>query len=185
MSSNAPAFPDFSVSHVGLFVFDLDAMVDFYTGTFGLAITDRSVVRGDSRIAFLSRDPREHHQIVLIEGRTAPLDTQLLNQISLRLTDLAALRRVEAILEADPRVSDIKPSNHGNAFSIYFRDPECNRFEVFVDSPFYVEQAVIDPLALDQSDDELIDQTRAAYCDRPSFKPIEQWRAEFARKLDR
>ncbi len=185
MTVSAKEFPDFSFSHVGLFVFDLDMMVEFYVTTFGFEITDRGVVRGDCRIVFLSRDPREHHQVVLVEGRTAPRESQWLNQISLRVHDLDALRQIKEIIELDDRISDIKPANHGNAFSIYFNDPEGNRFEVFVDSPYYVKQAVIDSLDLDQEDEALIAQTLERYGNFPSFKTAEAWRAEFARRLDR
>ena len=183
MSNTDNDFPDFTVSHVGLFVFDLDLMVEFFTQAFGLHITDRGVVRGTSRIAFLSRDPREHHQIVLVEGRTAPLGTRLLNQISLRVGTVEALRGALDRLEADPRITGIEPCNHGNAFSVYFLDPEQNRFEVFADSPFYVEQAIINPLDLHQPVDALIADTHARHAAHPSFVPVEEWRAEFTRKL--
>ena len=184
MTKDMRTLPAFTVSHVGLFVFDLDRMVDFYKSTFGFLETDRSLVRETSRIVFLSRDPAEHHQIVLVEGRTAPMDAQLLNQISLRVPNISALREVLAAVQANSDVSDIKPSNHGNAFSIYFRDPEGNRFEVFTDSPFYVEQAIIDPLSLDQSDADLVAETRSRYEARSSFSTAEAWRAGFRRKLD-
>lgn len=183
MSSAIAEFPDFVVSHIGLFVFDLDAMVDFFTGTIGLHITDRGLVRETSRIVFLSRDPREHHQIVLIEGRTAPPGQQLLNQISLRVGSVEALRDALDRLEGDPRVTAIQPCNHGNAFSVYFLDPEQNRFEVFADSPFHVEQAVIEPLDLRRPLDELIAETRARHAEHPSFVPAAEWRAAFAARL--
>lgn len=183
MSNATAGFPDFTVSHIGLFVFDLDAMVDFFTGTIGLHVTDRGLVRGMSRIVFLSRDPREHHQIVLIEGRTAPLGQQLLNQISLRVGSIEVLRDALDRLEDDARVTDIQPCNHGNAFSVYFRDPEHNRFEVFADSPFHVEQAVIEPLDLRRPLDELIAETRARHAGHPSFTPMADWQAAFAGKL--
>lgn len=183
MTSAHADFPDFKVSHIGLFVFDLDLMVDFFTQTFGLHVTDRGVVRGSARIAFLSRDPGEHHQVVLVEGRTVPMGERLLNQISLRVADVAALRSALARLQADDRVTGIEPCNHGNAFSVYFLDPEQNRFEVFADSPFYVEQAVIDSLDLQRPDAELIADTAARHGAHPSFRPIEDWRADFIRKL--
>ena len=178
------SFPSFTVGHVGLFVFDLDLMVDFFTQTCGLQITDQSIVRQSARVVFLSGDPTEHHQIVLVEGRSAPLDSKVLNQISLRVSNVDSLRDAIRLLEQDSRVSDIDPCNHGNAFSVYFRDPEKNRFELYVDSPFYVQQAVLAELDLKQSDEHLIESTRARHQYHPSFKPAAMWRAEFARKLN-
>lgn len=183
MRHTEPAFPDFRVSHVGLFVFDLDAMVSFFTQVLGLHVTDQSVVRGSSRVVFMSRDPTEHHQIVLIEGRTAPVDDKLLNQISLRVGSVEALRSALEWLRRESRVTEIDPCNHGNSFSVYFRDPEQNRFELYTDSPFYVRQAVLGDLDLDQSDEALIAGTRARHEADPTFRPVEDWRADFARQL--
>ena len=178
-------FPNFTVGHVGLFVFDIDLMVDFFTRTCGLHVTDQSIVRASSRVVFLSRDPAEHHQIVLVEGRTAPMDSKLLNQISLRVGFVDDLRNAINQLEQDSRATDIDPCNHGNAFSVYFRDPELNRFELYVDSPFYVKQAVLGELDLSQSDQGLIETTRARHADNPSFRSAADWREDFARKLAR
>ena len=38
--------------------------------------------------------------------------------------------------------------NHGNAWSLYFTDPEGNGLECFVDSPFHVTQPYADRLDL-------------------------------------
>lgn len=32
----------------------------------------------------------------------------------------------------------VAPRNHGNAWSIYFADPEGNRIELYTPSPWYV-----------------------------------------------
>jgi catechol 2,3-dioxygenase len=170
-------------SHLGFFVRDLEKMSAFYKRVLGFVETDRGVVRG-MPIVFLSRDPREHHQIVLVEGRTGSLDDRVLNQISLRVGSLQDLRDLNASIAAEPEVSDINPVSHGNAWSVYFRDPEGNRIEVFTDSPWYVEQPMLQPLDLSQSDDEILEATRAAISTSPKFRPVEEWRADFARKLD-
>ncbi|HVJ23513.1 MAG TPA: VOC family protein, partial [Burkholderiales bacterium] len=56
--------PEFSFSHMGLYVTDAARMEDFYTRVLGFAVTDRGNL-GSVNIVFLSRDPREHHQIIL------------------------------------------------------------------------------------------------------------------------
>jgi len=172
-----------SFSHVGIYVRDLETMVDFYKRVFGFVETDRGVVRGHP-IVFLSRDPREHHQIVMAEGRTGDADDLVLNQVSLRTGGLQDLRDMLAVLEAEPAASDIRPVSHGNAWSIYFRDPENNRIEVFVDTPWYSEQPVLEALDLSLSDEEIHATTLAGIEAGPSFKPVEAWREGLAKKLE-
>lgn len=169
-------------SHFGFFVKDLEKMRAFYTRVLGFVETDRGIARGRP-IVFLSRDPKEHHQIVLVEGRSGPLDELVINQISLRVGSLAELKQRYALVKREADVSDINPTDHGTAWSLYFRDPEKNRIELFVDSPWYVEQPRVDPLDLEASDMDIVARTRAAIENHPSFRPIEDWQREFAAKL--
>ena len=169
-------------SHFGFFVKDLEKMRAFYTRVLGFVETDRGVARGRP-IVFLSRDPREHHQIVLVEGRSGSLDERVINQISLRVGSLAELKQRWALVKREADVTDINPTDHGTAWSLYFRDPEGNRIELFVDSPWYVEQPRVDPLDLAASDTEIVARTHATIEKHPSFRPIEDWQREFAAKL--
>ena len=52
------------------------------------------------------------------------------------LDDLRILRDRLTAAGIDP----ILPINHGNAWSLYFSDPEGNGLEVFWDTPWHVEQ---------------------------------------------
>lgn len=54
--------------HIGMYVCDLDKMVDFYPRWFGLVVTGGGM-GSSGRGAFLSSDPTEHHQIALVVGR--------------------------------------------------------------------------------------------------------------------
>lgn len=172
-----------SFSHIGFFVRELEPMVEFYKRVLGFMETDRGIARGRP-IVFLSRDPNEHHQIVLVEGRTGKLDDLVLNQISLRVGSLQELRDLHAIVAAEADVTEINPVSHGNAWSVYFRDPENNRIEVFVDTPWYVEQPMIEPLDLSKSDEEIRAETNAALDGNPTLKPIEAWRSAFEKELN-
>ena len=60
-----PAFPEPRLAHVGYYVRDLDKMVAFYKRVFGFVVTDHGVSTrpGSPTMAFMSRDPDEHHQI--------------------------------------------------------------------------------------------------------------------------
>ncbi|MFO0989516.1 MAG: VOC family protein [Alphaproteobacteria bacterium] len=169
-------------SHFGFYVRNLEQMRDFYCRVLGFVETDRGVARGRP-IVFLSRDPKEHHQVVLVEGRTGGLDDLVINQISLRVGSLADLRTLYALIKREKAVGETYTTDHGTAWSVYFRDPENNRVELFVDSPWYVEQPRVDPLDLDASDAEIMARTRAAIEKHPSFRPIEVWQREFAAKL--
>jgi catechol-2,3-dioxygenase len=171
-------------SHVGIYVKDLEKMRDFYCRILGMVMTDRGIARGRP-LVFLSRDPREHHQIVLVEGRSGSLDDRVINQISLRVDTLTELKARYQLIKQEREVSDVNPTDHGNAWSLYFRDPEKNRIELFVDAPWYVEQPRVDPLDLEASEDAIVATTRAAIEHHPSFRPYEEWRREFARTLEK
>ncbi len=173
-------------SHVGIHVHDIEKMIEFYTKLLGLQLTDRGVLNipGNPQIAFLSSDPREHHQIALASGRDdAGGQPVLLNQISFNVDDLAALRAMKAAAE-ELGVEQFLPINHGSAWSIYFKDPEGNAIEVFARSPFHVRQPVTDGFDLNQSDEEILAHTERTYAAADDFGPIEAWRVAFAQRLE-
>ena len=57
-------------------------------------------------------------------------------------------------LKREPIV-ELGPISHGNAISAYFRDPEGNRLEVFVDTKWHVPQPCAAPVDLTKSEDEI------------------------------
>ena len=169
-------------SHMGFYVRDLPRMARFYKEVLCFFETDQGDL-GPVQLVFLSRDPAEHHQIVLATGRPADLAFSVINQISLRVPDLATLRAVRARVAADPDVSDLVCATHGNAVSIYFRDPEGNRLEVFMDMPWYCEQPLREPIDLDQSDEAVMAAAEALARSRPKFRSRAQWQAEMAQRM--
>ena len=162
-------------SHVGFFVADMDRMTAFYTASLGFFVTDRGVLNG-KRLTFLSRDPREHHQIVLVAGRD-PAAQQNINQVSFRVGSLTELKAFHAHLVAG-NVQGMEPVTHGNAWSVYFHDPEGNRLEVFADTDWYIAQPFKEPLDLTRPEAEIYAATRDYCATRDGFKPIETWRQE-------
>ena len=90
MPDATPA-PHLSFSHVGLFVHDLGVMEEFYRRVLGFTVTDRGTSSRGSELAFLSRNPDEHHQIVLAEGK-APDSESTVNQMSFRVENFADVR---------------------------------------------------------------------------------------------
>jgi catechol 2,3-dioxygenase len=175
--------PQFAFSHMGLYVTDLPRMEDFYTRLLGFSVTDRGDL-GSTKIVFLSRDAREHHQIILASGRPTGGGFNPINQISFRMGDFAGLREMHRRLEKEG-VKDLAPVSHGNALSVYFRDPEGNRIELFVDTPWYVQQPLRLPMDMKLSDAELWTWAEAEARKIADFQPVEQWRAGLSRKLGR
>ena len=174
-----------SFSHFGLYVVDLAKMEDFYTRFMGFTVTDRGPLDGPGGavdLVFLSRDPREHHQIVLASGRPAELPFNVVNQLSFRLDGLADLRAFHQRLPHEP-VDQIATVTHGNALSVYFRDPEGNRIELFVDTPWYVTQPVRIPFDFAQSDEALLRWTEETARNLPGFRPVAQWEREIAGRM--
>ncbi len=164
-------------SHMGFYVRDLERMARFYKEVMSFFETDRGDL-GPVQLIFLSRDPSEHHQIVLATGRPTDLSFSVINQISLRVPDLATLRVVLQRVKSDPDVTDLLCATHGNAVSIYFRDPEGNRLEVFMDTPWYCEQPLREPIDLDQSNEAVMAAAEALARSRPKFRSRAQWQAE-------
>lgn len=182
MANPLPRLDALKFSHMGFYVRDLDRMARFYGDTLGFHVTDRGDL-GAVKLVFFSRDPDEHHQIVLASGRPEGPGFNVINQISLRVPDLATLRLVRDRVAAEPDVTELLCATHGNAVSIYFRDPEGNRLEVFLDTPWYCEQPLREPIDLDRPDDEVMAQAEALARSRPRFRPRAQWRAEMARLM--
>lgn len=175
-----PDVPALAISHIGIYVTDLPKMVDFYTRILGFTVTDDGRL-GDRDIVFLSRNPRDHHQIVLATGRPAG-SFNVVNQISLRCAGLADLRMVhEAVVKEG--CENIAPIDHGVAWSVYFHDPEGSRIEVFMDTPWYIHQPYRDPLDLSLPDEALYRMGEEKCRRNPTFKPIADWRAEIAAKM--
>jgi catechol 2,3-dioxygenase len=171
-----------TLSHMGLYVRDLNRMASFYKEVLGFTETDRGTL-GPVQLIFLSRDPAEHHQIVLASGRPVEATYSVVNQLSFRVQDLPTLKyvHVNALKESD--VSDMVAVSHCNAISIYFRDPEGNRLEVFLDTPWYCEQPLRETVDLGESDEVIMAKTEALARSRPKFQSREAWQVELAKLM--
>jgi catechol-2,3-dioxygenase len=177
--------PKLSFSHMGIFVADMARMEDFYSRMLGFTVTDRGDLetpRGKVFLVFLSRDLKDHHQIVLCTGRPAELSFNPINQVSFRMDNFSDLREMHRRLERE-KVAEMHPVSHGNALSVYFKDPEGNRIELFIDTPWYCHQPVRMPMDMKMPDAELWAWVEAEARKQPDFKSMETWRAEVAAKM--
>jgi len=177
--------PRAQLTHVGLYVEDMEAMVAFFCALLGMVVTDHGELLG-RELTFLSRDPREHHQLVLVTGRRAPEDIQLLSQISFRLDDddLSSLRWF-ARRATELGATEVDARNHGNSWSIYVHDPEGNRLELYTTTPWYVSQPWREPLDLSESDEVIRSTTKSLIESTATWSPVDEWRAALASRLAR
>jgi catechol 2,3-dioxygenase-like lactoylglutathione lyase family enzyme len=116
------------LGHVGIYVRDLERMVEFYRDTLGMRVTKQNWRAG---MVFLSADPEgADHEVALFRGRPEDADSRLINQISLRVETLDDLRVMhKSLVAAGLRIDALV--NHVSALGCYYFDPEGNRSEVF------------------------------------------------------
>lgn len=172
---------DLQLSHLGFYVTDLPRMAAFYMRALRFTQTDSGDL-GAVRLVFLSRDPREHHQIVLASGRPADAGFNPINQLSFRVDALATLRTYRSRLIAEG-ATDMQSVTHGNAVSVYCRDPEGNRIEIFIDTPWYCTQPLREPVDLGLSDEDIMAKAEAIARRYPNFMGREQWQSGVARRM--
>ena len=142
------------LSHVGVFVKDLDAMTRFYCETLGLTESHRN----EDRMVFLTADiNKEDHEVVLVRGREG--DARIIQQMSFRVNDVEDVRAFYRTFK-DMGVTIDRTVSHGAGVSCYFFDPEGNRMEVFADIPVE-QQGYNGPIDLEKSADELVAQVIA------------------------
>ncbi len=174
--------PRAALSHIVMYVFDIEKMKDFYTNVLGFSLSDTGNARGND-ICFLTLDPKlDHHQIALAAGRTGDMGSTSLNHMAFRVGTLAKLRqRYDALVAAG--VSNIDPTTHYTWLSVYFRDPENNRMEFFCDTPWYVDQPIVEKLDMSLTNDEIMrlteEQSRAA----AGFRLMDDWKDDAASQL--
>src|SRR4051794_31155470 len=145
------------LSHVGIFVRDLQVSKEFYTRVLGLTVTDE-----DDRFVFLSAQPdSEHHELALLVGREAPPDTMVVQQISFRVPTLTDVREYYQRLVAEG-VRIQRQTTHVMSLGLYFYDPDGNPVEVFWDTGRQHPQPFNSPLDFSLSEEEILAQAAAA-----------------------
>jgi len=172
---------DLQFSHIGLFVTDLPRMVQFYKQALRFTQTDAGTL-GPYEVVFLSRDPREHHQIVMVTGRPADLNFNTINQMSFRVPDLPTLRTYHKRL-LDAGATHMEPTAHGNSVSVYCRDLEGYKLEIFMDTPWYCDQPLRELIDFEQSDEAILAYSEKLAKSLPNFMTREAWEAEMTRRM--
>jgi len=172
---------------MALFARDVDSMIDFYGRILGLSVSDgrkREVgaSRGDSEIIFLSNEPQIHQQLQLSAGLFDGDDYNVVHQVSFRLGGLKELREVarRIIEETQTDLSQLDQLDHGNAWSLYFRDPEENMLELYVETPWQLEHPFAQSFDVMQPDDVIISTTYERVRDAEGVDP---WSVKTESKL--
>lgn len=179
-----PSTPKPKLGHVGIFVRDLDKMVDFYTRVMGLTISDRgAATTSPLELVFMSSDPSEHHQFVLVTGRPDYANFSVAQQVSFVVESLDELRTLRDRVEAEG-LEISRTATHGNAWSIYYNDPEGNRIENYVHTPWHIPQPHVHPLDLSLSNDEIMRMTKAHCQEDPGFMPVAEREKVLARMIE-
>lgn len=176
--------PRLTLSHATIAVRDLEGMVAFYRDVLGFHVTNRGPVPDGGELVFLCQDPSQHHQIVLISGVPTHAGAfVMVDHLAFRTAGLDDLRALATRL-ADAGIAMVLPISHGNAWSLYFEDPEGNGLEVFVDSPFHVAQPYADGFDLGATDAAIEAATRHQIEGLAEFQPLADWLAAFAERLE-
>ncbi len=180
-------FPDVSMFRVGMLAIDLDALAAFYETELGYLVTGRglrpavgAVPAAD--VVYLTRDPDQIAQLVLVAGRPAELPSSI-NQVTFRVPSLPALREVCARMYDHPEVDDYRPVDHGNSFSLYCNDPEGNTIELSRESAWYTPAPSAWPLDLSLSDEEVLKVSEARCHSVPGFMMRADWKARARSQL--
>ncbi|MDH3739945.1 MAG: VOC family protein [Alphaproteobacteria bacterium] len=171
------------LTHMALFVRDLDKMADFYTNVLGLTVTDQGEAKSAPvQMVFMSSDPGEHHQFVLVDGRPEYATFSVAQQISFLVDSLDDLRAArDRVAAAGSEIA--RTTTHGNAWSIYFDDPEGNQIEVYAHSPWHIPQPHVHPFDLSLPNDEILRQTEAHCREDPGFMPVSEREKEMKKKM--
>ena len=111
------------LAHMGIYVHDRTTMERFYTEVLGLMVTDQGEGRAGMHLTFMSGNPENHHQLVLVSGRPDTSGFNPIQQMSFMVDTLGDLREVHQRALA-LGATEMRPVSHGNAWSCYFKDPE-------------------------------------------------------------
>lgn len=160
-------------SHAAVYVRDMEKMLDFYTQVLGFRITDRGpLFENGPEIVFMTQIDTDHHQLAFVGARRDEAPSNSVHHFAFRVENLDDVKAMNERLLADGRASGIQPLTHGNAWSVYFSDPEGNGIEVFCDTPWHVSQPQVRPWRIEEPNEEVSAATRAAFAQEPGFGPI-------------
>ena len=133
----------------------LPILQEFYVRVLGMLVSDTGTgTLFKRRIIFMTGDPHQHHQFVLVVREDGDPPGGALFQISFKVQSLDELRQLAALAVANG-ATELQGINHGNSWSVYFRDPDKNMVEIYMDTGWYVPQPFGDRLPLELNDQQI------------------------------
>tara|TARA_B100001029_G_scaffold22681_1_gene15480 strand:+ start:770 stop:1294 length:525 start_codon:yes stop_codon:yes gene_type:complete len=168
-------------SHTVLNIKNKEKILDFYINILGFKISDSGpIAENGPEIIFISQNPDEHHQLAFVVDRSEVGSQTSLNHISFRVESFDELK--EAKEKLDSINHDYLPLCHGNALSFYFSDPEMNGLEIFLDTPWDVEQPQGIPWDPELDEKSALDWVEQTFKNEPSFVKKEESNKEFVNR---
>jgi catechol-2,3-dioxygenase len=174
---------------MALFARNVESMVDFYGRVLGLNVSDgrkreAGVTRGESEIIFLSNKPQIHQQLQLSAGLFDGDECNVVHQVSFRIDTLEQLRQVakKIIEETEVEKGQLDQLDHGNAWSLYFRDPEGNMLELYVETPWHVDHPFAQNFDIMQPDDVIMSIT---YDRVRKIQGVDPWSVKAKREMEK
>ena len=178
----------YTVSHFEIRARDQAVMERFYTEVMGFIVSDRGLLNAGPmagrELIFMSHSPEEHHQIVLIPTDATESSGSGIGHVAFRVDSLDEVRRVYEKVRVLPHAKP-EPVSHANTWSVYFRDPEGNRIEVFTQTPWHATQPCRFDVDYDQPDDGLKEATLATAQTLQGFTTTENWQEVFTRRFEK
>jgi catechol 2,3-dioxygenase len=165
------------LAHVGVYANDVAKLEKFYSNVLGLQITDKGQGRAGVELTFMSGNPDNHHQFVIVSGRPDTAGFNPIQQMSFTVDSLSQLREVHG-RALENGASGMRITCHGNAWSCYFQDPEGNTVEAYLDTPWHVPQPHGTPFDLQASDDEILRWTEDHCRADPGFMTMDEYKAK-------
>ena len=131
----------------------------------------------------MTQNPECHHQFVLFDGRPHDLPYNPVNQISYRLDSLDTLKAYRRALIKEG-ITEHRVTDHGNAWALYFKDPEGNPVELYRRFTLLYAAALrraARPRPAQRRDPA---RTEAMCRGRPRFMSREAWMKQIQERLD-
>jgi catechol-2,3-dioxygenase len=170
------------VGHVGVWVDNLEAMTDYYQRVLGFLVSDR-IEDDKDQVAYLTRNATEHHQMVFAVSNRGVQESASLHNISFSIDSLTELKDAFELLGEDQSTAEVTAVDHGNSWSVHFKDIEGNNCEIFCLTPWRVAKPYDEPLDLSVSVEEIIEKSKELAFAREGTNPSDVWQTKTRRRL--
>ena len=77
----------------------------------------------------------------------------------------------------------MRPTSHGNTWSIYMQDPEQNGIEIFCDTPWHVTQPQGKTWDITADDQTLMAWTKSEFEGEKGFEPKAEYHKRMAKEM--